>query len=500
MSNTLKIKIEKNEKQLIIFILFSALIFYSSFIIRSSFYVNNIRFFTLIEDAMISMRYAKHLANGFGLVWNIGEQPIQGFTNLGWTVYMAALHKLPVPESKISLLVMITGGFILIGVACSSYILCKKIDPNSVAAPMIVLLVTGFYYPLVFWSLRGMEVGLLTLLILVLANLVIRPSKPLGFNKSWFIGIIIFVTILVRFDSIFQVFLIVLFVFYGTFDWIKGNLFPKSLILIFFILSILSVLLFQLTYFGSLLPNTYYLKVEGVSLAQRVNVGFQAFVEYASRDIFTLFFIALAGLIFFQDLRKKETWFLLAMFLVQIAYSIYVGGDYAEPVNGGWYVDGANRFITQGMPFLFVVYGVVVERIIQRILLATAKQPLVGSRKTMQAAILVGLITLVIISMKPWFKWSIYNAPGLSSDIRLTKVGLAIRENTDERAIIAVHGAGQIPYYSGRKTIDLLGKSDPVIAHGTPAREFFMPGHNKWNYEYSITNFLPDLIADEEVL
>ncbi|UCE93518.1 MAG: hypothetical protein JSV73_12080, partial [Flavobacteriaceae bacterium] len=33
-----------------------------------------------------------------------------------------------------------------------------------------------------------------------------------------------------------------------------------------------------------------------------------------------------------------------------------------------------------------------------------------------------------------------------------------------------------------------------------PAREFFMPGHNKWNYEYSITNFLPDLIADEEVL
>ena len=32
----------------------------------------------LFEDAMISMRYARHLAAGHGLVWNIGEAPIEG--------------------------------------------------------------------------------------------------------------------------------------------------------------------------------------------------------------------------------------------------------------------------------------------------------------------------------------------------------------------------------------------------------------------------------------
>ena len=109
MSHNRKGKIIKHEKHIIMFILLIALLFYIVFIIRSSFFIKNTRYFTLIEDAMISMRYAKHFANGFGLVWNIGEEPIQGFTNLGWTLYMAVLHKIPVPESKISLLVMITG-------------------------------------------------------------------------------------------------------------------------------------------------------------------------------------------------------------------------------------------------------------------------------------------------------------------------------------------------------------------------------------------------------
>jgi hypothetical protein len=57
---------------------------------------------------MISMRYAQHLAQGHGLVWNIGEAPVEGFTNLGWTLYMAFLHLFPIPASKISLAVMLT--------------------------------------------------------------------------------------------------------------------------------------------------------------------------------------------------------------------------------------------------------------------------------------------------------------------------------------------------------------------------------------------------------
>jgi len=46
---------------------------------------------------------------------------------------------------------------------------------------------------------------------------------------------------------------------------------------------------------------------------------------------------------------------------------------------------------------------------------------------------------------------------------------------------IATNAAGAIPYYSGLKTIDMLGVNDPWIArYGESIREYYRPGHNKW--------------------
>ena len=102
---------------------------------------------------------------------------------------------------------------------------------------------------------------------------------------------------------------------------------------------------------------------------------------------------------------------------------------------------------------------------------------------------------LFIISGHPWLTWANDNAPLLQADIRRTRLGIFIARNTLPQATIAVHAAGQIPYYSERRTIDLLGLNDPVVAKG-PVTGPFYPGHDKWNYEYSIAQLKPDLIAD----
>ena len=69
----------------------AALAFYAVFLYRTSFVLAGTRIFVLFEDAMISMRYARNLAEGHGLVWNVGEEPIEGFTNLLWVLWMACL-------------------------------------------------------------------------------------------------------------------------------------------------------------------------------------------------------------------------------------------------------------------------------------------------------------------------------------------------------------------------------------------------------------------------
>ena len=89
------------------------LVYAALFIYRTSFVVAGERYSSLFDDAMISMRYARNLAHGYGLVWNPGTQPVEGYTNPAWVLYMTAVHLLPLEPSKTSLVVQITAAVML---------------------------------------------------------------------------------------------------------------------------------------------------------------------------------------------------------------------------------------------------------------------------------------------------------------------------------------------------------------------------------------------------
>jgi hypothetical protein len=76
-----------------------------------------------------------------------------------------------------------------------------------------------------------------------------------------------------------------------------------------------------------------------------------------------------------------------------------------------------------------------------------------------------------------------------------------VRDITTPDARVAVTWAGALPYFSGRYTVDILGKTDNFIAHekmrqttGLQRFTYFYPGHLKFNYEHSIGSKKPDII------
>ena len=146
-------------------LLLAAAVFYAVFIARTAFDIHGQKAFTLVDDAMISMRYARNLAEGHGLVWNVGQPPIEGFTNLGWTFVLALFHLIPFSPLHISLAVMILAAAILLANTFVIYRIVEALDSSAQFAPLIAATLTTFYFPLVFWSLRGLEVGALTLTI-----------------------------------------------------------------------------------------------------------------------------------------------------------------------------------------------------------------------------------------------------------------------------------------------------------------------------------------------
>ncbi len=455
-------------------ILFISACFYLAFIVGTSFVIQGERYFTLIDDAMISMRYAKHLAQGDGLVWNIGAAPVQGFTNLGWTLYMSFLHLFPFPASKISLAVMLTSLLILLANIYVVHKIAATLAPESKYAPTLAALITAFYFPLVFWSLRGMEVGLLTLLIDAAILFSISKDNPV------LISVILAFAIFVRVDALIAAVMIVFYLFIKN---KRGFVLPALAILF----TTLAVFYFQQTYFGDFLPTTYYQKITGYTVFERAKHGLLVFNEFAARDTLLLFLFSLAALFFYKQ-RSPEIFLLLGVFLAQCAYSIYVGGDYAEPET-----NAANRFIAQGMPALVILFSWMTSRVLADLEAVRSSSSL--SAPKMNPVIPLALIVLIVISGEPWTMYFIDNAPLLKADIRRVRLALHIAQNTSPEALIAVHAAGQIPYYSNRNTIDLLGLNDPIVAKGD-GRGAFYPGHNKWNYEYSIGQLRPDVVAD----
>jgi hypothetical protein len=79
------------------------------------------------------------------------------------------------------------------------------------------------------------------------------------------------------------------------------------------------------------------------------------------------------------------------------------------------------------------------------------------------------------------------------------RIAHAVKKVTTQQAEIAVIGAGSIPYFSERQSIDILGKIDSYIAH-LPNRipsgglANIRPGHMKWDYEHTFGYLEPDLI------
>src|SRR5438477_7695350 len=84
------------------------------FIYRTSFVIDGRRWFSLFDDAMVSMRFARNLAEGHGLVWNPGGPRVEGFTNPLWVGMMALPHLLRLSESKISLFIQLAGAACLV--------------------------------------------------------------------------------------------------------------------------------------------------------------------------------------------------------------------------------------------------------------------------------------------------------------------------------------------------------------------------------------------------
>jgi hypothetical protein len=388
-------------------------------------------------------------------------------------------------------------GFLLINLFCVKKI-ADFLSKGDRFASLTAVFLTAFYYPLIFWSLRGMEVSVLVCIVNLSIWLALR-SVHAG-RPSMVMYLILGIATLVRPDLIVTAISILVYVLVVDPRNRRGNAVLGFTVLFSFVLLQTA---FRLTYFGEFLPNTYYLKMTGYPALLRISRGLIVTPKFLCTMIPL---VLLAPFVYGFLRRNSQALLLFWIFSTQMLYSIYVGGD-------AWELWGrSNRYVVIAVPALFILLGCTLAEM--RRLFSDSEYsnaiPLSEKGVTLSAIALVlgaQLSFNAIPSTGEFKEWLLLDRPYMAdADQGSVETALMLKRITTPDATIAVTSSGVLPYFSDRTAIDLLGKNDKKIARQKMRQlsddskvlykyRAFYPGHLKWDYSYSIGYLQPDVIV-----
>lgn len=402
---------------------------------------------------MISMRYARNLAEGAGLVWNLGER-VEGITNFGWTLVMAGVQLLPLPDSRTSLAVLV----LTIGVAAAILWPLVRLT-RTLGAPLPATILAAVLYlashPMLEWTAAGMEAPLIALVVTWCAVRVLEerslPPRPATYLALGVLPVL-------RVDAVVLAAALSLVALALTSD--RGRVLRFGLASL--ILPV-AVHLVRWVYYGSVVPNTADLKTGGWD--GRVAAGVSYVADYIS-DHLLLMLLAVAGAVLIREARP-----LAAVAGVWIAYVAYAGGD-------AFYM---YRFIVPVVPLLIALAA------------AGLGVALVRVRRIAVRAVAVAAVALLAVLTMPSLV-DAFRLQRLPYDEYNIRLALELREATRPDEVVVDFWGGSVFYFSHRRGVDLLGKMDPVIAQG-PVVSGDLPGHNKWNFDHSLARLQPDVVV-----
>jgi len=131
-----------------------ALVAFALLLARSSF---------LIDDAFISLRYARNWASGAGLVFNPGEaDPVEGYSNFLWVALLAALARCSIALETAALVLAALSSLGTLLVLERTLRRDLGLSPATVALATLAL---ACLPPFVVWTSGGLETATFTLLL-----------------------------------------------------------------------------------------------------------------------------------------------------------------------------------------------------------------------------------------------------------------------------------------------------------------------------------------------
>ncbi len=391
------------------------------------------------DDLYISFRYAEHLASGEGLTWNVGQPPVEGYTNFLLVFVLAGIHLIGTdPLISIQLFNVLLAAATVVLLAKLALVLFS--DQPSVTARTAAIVTTLAYglNPYVWQNaLSGLETTLFTFLIVLSLSLLQRAHRD---ASSYLPGFLVAtLSLLARPDG-------VLFGALVTVVYLWSSSRKSKVIfaaLVGFVIPTILYELWRISYFGSPLPNTFYVKV---SNAVNVFAGKSYVASFYKTEIL-LILMALAGA---WRLRKEPLLATCVLWILGLSLFYLM----PTPIQGFYF-----RFLFSVLTLLTLLGVCAIVDVSYRL-----------KENYRWALLTVGICGHLLLNWR-MAKGEEIKAVIPEATAMYREMGEMLKSLPGHDTIsFAYQDAGVVPYYSEMKHYDLVGLNDAFIGRETDTK------------------------------
>ncbi len=420
-----------------------------------------------VDDAYISFRYARNLANGLGLVFNAGER-IEGYTNFLFTCLLALAIKVGLDPDRTAKIIGAAAG--LGSIALTFGIASRLRPPRKV--PVVATWLLAGSLPTAGWAVFGLETSVFTALLLLATWLFLRErDTPTAFPWS---GAALAAAGLTRPEAPMFAGLLMLFLAGRPLE--KGSkrsllspildLFERRNLVraALFLGPVAAHVIFRRLYYGTWVPNTFTAKTG--NLDQQIQGGLHYLKGYPDHAG-PVVYVALGGVALAIAKRRRDLGAVAAIASSVLAYVLLVGGDWMP-----YY-----RFLAPFEPFCFLLVDAAARELLEGWSAvedrALAGRSLSAARATAirkGARLVLGGAIAAFALFTAWSRGRAFTegARAIEDERRFWTsaaggVATWFAEH-GERGTIAVADMGYIAYATDYPILDLLGLVDPVIS------------------------------------
>ncbi len=414
-----------------------------------------------MDDANITLNYAENISKGFGYVYYVGGEKVEGSTSLIWTFINVIFFKISdSPELLISSFTFLLTILIIYLVLFFANILSIKLNLNLKTTKIIVVFLFIFnpiFFTWTVWSLMDITLWILFFNIISLGILLIILDENYFIEKKkllYLVYVALILLPLIRPEGISISLGLGLLLYLYTYINKKYNWKNKVLITIIITLLIFSIItILRLNYFGFSFPNTFYAKVSTSYLNQFV-WGIKYLIRHLSEPYyFLILLISFVGLINinFNDHINRiiSRWFSFFFFI------IILGVFFQYVTLGGDSFNGSRHFQILS-PLLIGFSSVTINFFLKKINLDNYSKK-IYKKYILSASILIIFITIFLI---PSISSFIYYGGKVNNEFRMAEKQRYVGEKLNKlpnNPSVGVYMAGGFSMTYNGKIYDMMG-------------------------------------------